>query len=107
MSLDNVRKGHRTDPKEGQNRVFKSPNGMSPKFLWQQYRLSELVEVTPTIPRGNRPVVGFFYPIIANLDGGLLVRSTDPRIANVDGAVLARQTDPRVSNVELSVLVAV
>lgn len=47
---------HRATPKPGQNRVFKSPNQLSPRMLWGEQRLAEITEQTPNIARSNQEV---------------------------------------------------
>ncbi len=48
------RERHESEPEPGLNRVFRSPNGISPAFLWQQQRLATVPVVTPNIERGSQ-----------------------------------------------------
>lgn len=53
--------GHRGQPKPGRNRIFKSPNQLSPRMLWGEQRIAEITEDTPSVERSSREVGGFVF----------------------------------------------
>lgn len=86
---------HRSTPKPGQNRVFKSPNQLSPRMLWGEQRLAEIPERTPTVERSNA-LVGVLQ-FVGNGGGSGLYGTTQSADLLDDGTSQEGATTPNSS----------